>query len=306
MNVLLIDPFSEEMLTDIRALGAELVYVPAADRAEVLRLLPDADVLVLNSKVRVDMALVADAPKLRWVIRAGVGMDHIDVAGLAAHNIRAVYTAGANADSVAEHALGMLLAVQHKLFRAHAQVRQFQWEREPNRGTEIGGKTVGIIGFGHTGSALARKLQGFGCHILAYDKYKPANSTLEAIFEEADIVSLHIPLTPETKLLADDAFFARFRKSITFLNLARGEVTDLAALIRALDSGKVRCAALDVLENEKFDSLTTEQRMRYENLFARENVLLSPHIGGWSHESKRNIEAAIVAYIRAAMAENRD
>jgi D-3-phosphoglycerate dehydrogenase len=286
------------MLAALRALSVEVAYHPAVLPHEVQPLLSDADVLILNSKVAVTAALVADAPRLRLVVRAGVGMDHIAVDDLAQRGITAVYTAGANADSVAEHTIGMLLALQHHLFRANAQVRQFQWLREANRGTEIGGKTVGIIGLGHTGSAVAKRLQAFGCHVLAYDKYKKTNSSLADIFQQTDILSLHIPLTPETRNFADDAFFAHFQKPITFLNLARGEITDIAALIRALDAGKVRGAALDVLENEKLDTLTPAQRSRYENLFSRENVLLSPHIGGWSHESKRNIEAAIVEIVQ--------
>lgn len=308
MKVLVIDSFPEKFLNELHALPVTVTYVPKAQRAEILPLLADAEILVINSKIKVDREAADAAPKLRMVIRAGVGMDHIDMEYLASKGVVATFTAGANADAVGEQTVGMLLALRNNLLRADRQVRQFQWLREANRGIEIGGKTVGVIGYGHTGKASSWRLAGMRCKVLAYDKYLSDYSdtyvqqaTMEEIYDKADILTLHIPLNPETRYLVNDDFIARFRKPFVLLNLARGPIVELAALLRALDSGKVTAAALDVLENEKLDTLTDRQRSEYENLFARENVILSPHIGGWTVESLNNINSRIIELIAAEL-----
>ncbi|MDX1906870.1 MAG: NAD(P)-dependent oxidoreductase [Bacteroidia bacterium] len=309
MKVLVVDSFPQIFIEALQALPIELTYVPQAQREEILHLLPDQEILIINSKIKIDREAADIATRLRLVLRAGVGMDHIDVPYLAQKGCRAYYMAGGNADAVGEQALGMLLALRHHVVRADKQVRSFVWLREANRGQEIGEKTVGIIGYGHTGKAVARRLSGFGCQVLAYDKYLSGYgdayvraADMAEIFAEADILTLHIPLTDETHRLVNDDFLARFQKPITFLNLSRGPITDLSALLRALDSGKVTGAALDVLENEKMDKLTPEQRADYENLFSRDNVIVTPHIGGWSVESLRNINNMILDYVRAELA----
>lgn len=306
MKLLLIDPFSDWLLQALTAQGHEPDYLPDIKREEVAGCIHLYDGLILNSKVRVDKELIDRAVCLRFVIRAGVGLDHFDVAYMEGKGIKALNTAGANADAVGEHTVGMLLALHHKLMQANVEVKQFEWKREANRGLEIKGKTVGIVGYGHTGSAVAKKLRGFECKILAYDKYKKGFGTdwveeveMKRIFEEADILSLHIPLTPETHAMLDWDYFGRFHKNITFLNLARGEIVRTTDLLRALAAGKVRAAALDVLEQEKFDRLTESQRATYQRLFERPNVILSPHVGGWSVESKANIERAIAELVNS-------
>lgn len=311
MNVLIIDPFPKSLLNSLQSLPLTLGYHPEVAPEEVPALLAGQQVLLLNSKVRVDEALAANAPELRLVIRAGVGMDHIAVEALAARGIRAVNTPGANAVAVAEQAMGMLLSLRHWVLRANRQVKQFEWKRAENRGHEIHGKTVGIIGYGHTGSAFGERLRGFGCRVLAYDKYKTAFGTdwveeasMEQLFAEAEIISLHVPLTTETHALVDEAFLERFRHPITLLNLARGPVVKLEALLRGLDDGTVIGAALDVLENEQLHTLTPRQQALYENLFSRENVILTPHIGGWSFESRENIGRAVIDHIQALLQTN--
>lgn len=305
MHVLVIDEFPADFLEKLQQMPVSVQYMAANTPEEVLESLPPCEVLILNSKIRVDQAAVDRAPGLKLVVRAGIGMDHIDVPYLESKGIAVRNTMGANADSVGEQTIGMLLALRHNLHRTDPQVKRFAWIREENRATEITGKTVGIIGYGNTGHAVGRRLAGFRCRVLAYDKYKSGfghdhveESTLETLFEEADILSLHIPLTDETRNWVDDAFLARFRKPITLLNLARGPILDLGALIRALDTGRVVAAALDVLVNEKLDTLTELQRSQYENLFARDNLLLSPHIGGWSHESLRNINDKVLEHVK--------
>ncbi|GAB4415506.1 MAG: 2-hydroxyacid dehydrogenase [Bacteroidia bacterium] len=305
MHILIIDAFPDSFVEAAHALPARLTYLPAADRAAVLAHLSDTDILVINSKIQVDREVIDRAPRLRAVLRAGVGMDHFDLGYMAARGVAAFNAQGGNADAVGEHALGMLLALRHNLLRADREVRQFQWRREANRGREIGGKTVGIIGYGHTGRSVARKLSGFGCRVLAYDKYLHDYSDafaqaagMEAIFDQAEILTLHVPLTDETRYLVDAAFLARFRQPVWLLNLARGPMVYLPALLAALDSGQVVAAGLDVLENEKLDSLSPAQRAWYEDLFARPNVILSPHVGGWTFESLDNINAMILDELR--------
>ena len=312
MEVLIIDSYPDPWLSEMQALPVKVNYFPNADRELALALLATANILVLNSKIKVDREAIDHAPHLQMVIRAGVGMDHIDQEYLREKGIRAEFTAGANADSVGEQTVGMLLTLRHHLMSADREVRQFFWRRESNRGSEIGGKTIGIIGYGHTGQAVARRLSGFGMKVLAYDKYRKGFSdqyvkeaTMEQIYQEATIITFHVPLTAETRRMANDAFFTRFRHPITLLNLARGPIVELPALLRAIDHGQVVAAALDVLPNEKLDTLSSEERIAYKNLFSRNEVLLSPHIGGWSHESLDNINRRILAYVEEMLPEQK-
>jgi D-3-phosphoglycerate dehydrogenase / 2-oxoglutarate reductase len=304
MKILLIDTFSPHLLDALIALKQEVNYRPDIQREEVLSVIQDYEILILNSKVNIDKELIDKAQRLKLAIRAGVGMDHFDLEYLAEKGIIATNTAGANADAVGEQAVGMLLALRHKIAVANAQVKDFQWIREANRGVEIKGKTVGIIGFGNTGSTFARKLQGFDCELIAYDKYKTnfgnnyvKEVSLGAIFQQSDILSLHIPLTKETRNWVNTEFFHSFTKAITFLNLSRGEIVVLPDLIQALHDKKVLFAGIDVLENEKLATLSPTQKEHYTQLFSLDNVIITPHIGGWSVESKDRIEAEIVKIV---------
>ena len=301
MNILLIDPFPESMRAKLEALGHPLRYEPDWNKAEILANLQEVDILVMNSKINADQELLNHGPRLKMICRAGVGMDHFDLPLLEQNGILAFNTPGANAIPVAEQAVGMLLCLMHNIARADREVHQWKWERERNRGTELYAKTVGIIGFGNTGTAVSRCLSGFGCKVLAYDKYKSGfggngieEAGLEQIFESADVLSLHIPLTAETENWVDASFFAKFSKPIWFLNLSRGPIVPLAGLIQSLDSGKVIAAGLDVLENEKLSTLSDLQREHLNRLFQMEKVIFTPHIGGWSHESLDRINDRLV------------
>lgn len=304
MQVLIIDTFPEPWLSRLKSLPVEVTYLPKADRSVTMALLPQTDILILNSKISVDKEAVDAAPNLKMVIRAGIGMDHIDEVYLREKGIRAENTIGANADSVGEQTVGMLLALQHHLISANHEVKNFFWRRESNRATEIGGKTIGLIGYGHTGQAVAKRLSGFGMNILAHDEYRSnysdkwaKESSMEDIFREAEIVSFHIPLTAETRGMGNDAFFDKFQHPIVLLNLARGPIVDITALLRALDDEQVIRAALDVLPKENLYKLTHEEKKTYESLFARKEVLVTPHIGGWSHESLNNINSRIIEFV---------
>lgn len=306
MNILLIDAFPERMLAELRALGHAVRYEPEWDRQEVLAHLQDVDILVMNSKVDADRELLDHGLRLKMVCRAGVGLDHFDLPLMEERGIVAFNTPGANAIPVAEQAVGMLLCLMHNIAYADRQVHGWNWSREENRGIELHGKTVGIIGYGNTGSALGRCLAGFGCRILAYDKYKAGfgsvtveEASLERIHAEADVLSLHIPLTQETWGWVDARFFAQFQKPLWFLNLSRGPIVPLEGLIAAFEGGHVVAAGLDVLENEKLGTLAPAQRSRLERLFAMKRVVVTPHIGGWSYESLERINDRIVMGIQA-------
>ncbi len=306
MKILIIDPFPEEFIKALYSLPAEIVYVPNIQRNEVLNELADTTILVLASKVKVDSHLVEYAPSLKLVLRGGVGMDHIDVDMLASKGIEAKNTIGANANAVAEHAVGMLLGLLHNISKADREVRQFKWLREKNRGWELKDRTVGIIGYGHTGSALARRLSGFSCRIIAYDKYRSffgsnmvEEVSLNQVMDESEIISMHVPLTKETHYWIDRDFFDQLSHPILLLNLSRGPVVHLPSLLDALDDGKVLGAALDVLENEKLDKLSPEQTIWYNKLFEKNNVILTPHIGGWSVESRINIYQMLLDHIKS-------
>jgi len=304
MNILIIDSFTPEFIEELHALPLHMTYIPKAPVAQIYQELPHADILLLNSHINVDKRVVEIAHNLKLVIRAGVGMDHIDIEYLQSKDIRVVNTAGGNADAVGEQTVGMMLSLLHHINRADQQIRNWEWIREPNRGQELGYKTVGIIGYGNTGKAVAKRLSGFGCRILAYDKYVKGYGNklveevpLEQIYHEAEIVSFHVPHTSETHYWGDRDFFHQFRHPIIVMNLARGKVVHLPALLEAMDEGKVVAAGLDVFENEKLDTLTDEQQGWYEDLFSRDNVVMTPHVGGWTIESRENIQRMIKDYI---------
>lgn len=262
---------------------------------ELLDQLWDSEGLVVRSRLMIDEAVLKHAPKLRFIARAGAGMENIDPGACAQRGIRLYNSPEGNRDAVAEHALGMLLALMNKLPKADREVRQGLWDRASNSGHELGGSTVGIIGFGQMGTAFAQRLQGFNTTVIAHDKYRKGfgndaveEVALEELLERSGIISLHLPLTPETEHYAGAAFFQGCAKPIWFINTARGPLTDTAALLDALDAGKVRGACLDVLEFEE-RSLQGLQGAGPNNvqqrLYANENVLLSPHVAGITAES---------------------
>lgn len=251
--------------------------------------------LIIRSRFPVDKKLLDAACNLRFIARVGAGMENIDHGYAREKGIVCLNAPEGNRDAVAEHAIGMLLMLLNHLGRADREVREGVWRREANRGSEIGGKTIGIIGFGNTGSSFARKLAGFDVRVMAYDKYKSGfggsmveEVDMETIYQHADVLSLHVPLTSETRYLVDYEYLRRFRKPIYLINTSRGPVLNTASLLRALDEGVVRGACLDVLEFEEssFESLKGGiWPEAFQQLISRSDVLLSPHIAGWTHES---------------------
>ncbi len=271
----------------------DLFYDKSAQ--ELQQLLPNYDGLVIRSKFKLTKDLLSTCSQLKCIGRVGAGMENIDVVFASAKNIVCINAPEGNRDAVGEHALGMLLMLLNNLKKADAEVRQGIWLRAENRGYEITDKTIGIIGLGNTGTSFSQKLKGFNCKILAYDKYKTnfgnefvKESTLEEIFESADIVSLHVPLTSETEYIVNAQFINQFKKPIYVINTARGKCLNTADLVEALKQKKVTGACLDVLEYEavSFESIDKVQLPEPFNfLINANNVILTPHIAGWTHES---------------------
>lgn len=303
---LIIDPMHDSLFPMLNDIGWEADYRPDITRDEIILKHRGYQGLIVRSKTTIDRELLGANPTVKFIGRAGAGLDNLDLPYLLENNIQVLHASEGNRDAVGEHAVGLLLSLMRNIAKADQEVKKFLWAREPNRGSEIMDKTVAIIGYGNTGKAFAKRLSGFGCNVLAYDKYKSNYSDTfckeakpEAIFNEADILSLHIPLTGETRMLVDMDYLKRFKKPIILINTARGEIVSLAAVAKALAEGCLLGAALDVLENEKLDKLTPQQKEAFNSLRERSDVIFTPHIAGWTFESHMKINVALVKKISA-------
>jgi len=289
-NILIVDDVHEVLLQKLQKAGIACDYRPEITRGEAERLVPDCTGLVIRSKFQVDRDFIDRAPNLRFIARSGAGMDNIDEAHALSKNIALLSANEGNRDAMAEHMIGMLLNLMNKLNRADREVRTGKWLREENRGHELKGRTVALIGYGHNGRAMARKLSGFDVEVIAYDKYSTGFSdgyarevAMEEVGRRADVLSFHIPLTGETQGLVDEAYLSRFKKPIFLLMGARGGIVDVPSVLRYLDRGRILGAAFDVLPVERFPGLSAQPW--YADLISRDNVLLSPHVAGWTFES---------------------
>ena len=259
--------------------------------------------IIIRSRFKIDKQFIDCGSNLQFIARAGSGLENVDTIYANSKNINCYNAAEGNRQAVAEHALGMLLSLFNNLNSADKEVREGKWEREKNRGIELAGKTVGIIGYGNNGSAFVEVLKGFNVKILAYDKYLtnyPQESSMETIHKEADIISLHVPLTDETTYLVDDNFINRFVKNFYLINTARGKCVNTKHLVKALANGKIKGACLDVLEYEKtsFENLSKDgltSDMQY--LMNAQNTILSPHVAGWTAESNVKITEVLLEKI---------
>jgi D-3-phosphoglycerate dehydrogenase len=293
-NILIVDDIHPIFIEQAEALGYKCDYQPTIKPAEALEIIGNYAGLVIRSKFNVDKPLIDAAISLRFVCRAGAGMDNIDEAYATEKKLTLINASEGNMDAVGEHAVGMLLSLMNHFNTADAEIRNGEWKREANRGFELKGKTVGIIGYGFMGKSFAKKLSGFEVEVIAYDKYKTGFSdryarevSMEEIVKHSDVLSIHVPLTKETNGLINDELLFHFKKPIFFINTSRGKVAKVRAVLNAIRDGKILGAGLDVLETEKFPAMCEQEW--FDDLKRSGKVLLTPHVAGWTFDSYRKI-----------------
>ena len=309
LRALVTDDVDPLLPNGLRELGYQVDVEPQITLPQVRQRVGHYEGLVINSKIHVDAAMLDEARRLRWVGRVGSGLEIVDQAYAKTRGVAVISSPEGNAWAVAEHVTGMLLSLLHKLRLADLQVRAMRWDREAVRGLELRHRRVGIIGYGHTGPAFAKTLRGFGCSIWAWDKYKanftaatpwvkPAASA-EELLGKCDVISLHLPLTPETIGYLGPAELARLPAGAIIINSSRGAALDLAATVAALEAGTLAGACLDVFANEKPASYSAAEQQLTGRLAALDQVVLSPHVAGWTQESKRALAELVLQRVQA-------
>jgi D-3-phosphoglycerate dehydrogenase len=306
-KILIIDEVHQSMIDIFNSSDITYDYLPDLDRTQALSIIGNYQGVILRSKILADKQFIDTGTQLKVIGRTGAGMETIDIPYAQSKAIACINSPEGNRDAVGEQAIGMLLSLMNNLNKANAEVRNRIWDREGNRGIELNGRTVGIIGYGNMGGAFAKKLSGFDVTVIAYDKYKSnygnqyaKEVALETIFETADVISLHVPQTDETISMVNDAFLCKCKKPVIIINTARGKVVKTDDLVKHMKSGKVIGAALDVLEYESFnfqDFLTETMPEAFNYLAQSSKVILTPHIAGWTVESKRKLSSVLAQKI---------
>lgn len=306
-KVLVAAPVHEVLTGGLEAAGYELLRVDKITQESAAALLGDCVGVVTSTRLQLDRALLDVAPALQWIARMGSGMEVIDVPYAEARGIRCLFSPEGNSNAVAEHTLGMLLGLMKNIVWSNGEVREGRWLREPNRGSELEGRTVGIIGLGHTGRAFARKLQGFDVRILAYDvrpvpdcpSYVTLCPELRELQAAADVISFHVPFASDTRHYFNEKFLLGLSKRTIVVNTSRGIVVDASVLKKGLDEGKIAGACLDVWEEEPLESMGAEQRALIDDLVQRKNVVITPHIAGYSFEALYKMSRVLLDRILA-------
>lgn len=305
-NCLIVDEMHPSLAKSLQDYGIGVSYRPKINREEIISVLPDFQGLVIRSKTIVDKQLIGNS-KLKFVARAGAGIDNLDTDFLNEKGIAILNAPEGNRDAVGDHTLGLILNLFNNIVKSNNEVKKGIWDREGNRGTELNSKVVGLIGFGNTGRAVAKRLKPFGCEIIAYDKYNGnfdvdfvREVNLSEIQKYADLISFHVPLTIETHNQFNLDFINKMEKPFYVINTSRGEILSNEDLITGLTEGKILGAGLDVLENEKIERLPPLQKTHFQKLVNFNNVLITPHIAGWTLESYKRINEVLFEKIIAA------
>lgn len=309
-KILFINPAHPFLKEGLLSLGYICEEAFEASKGEIEQNVKDYFGVIIRSRFQLDEIFFQKAKKLKFVARTGVGVEHIDLVAAKKYGVQVFTSPEGSRDAVGEHTIGLLLMLMNNLSRADREVRAGKWVREGNRGIEIKGKTVGIIGYGNMGQAFARRLQGFDSKVIAYDKFKSnyedqyaKEVDLDTIFAESDIVSFHIPYLKENHHLVNKVYLQQFHKNIYLVNTARGLILNTEDLVQQLKEGKVLGAALDVIEYEEtsFAHLSLENLPEpFQYLRQAPNVILNPHIAGWSHEAKKGHAKVLVEKIKEA------
>jgi D-3-phosphoglycerate dehydrogenase len=290
--ILITAPVHEIMIETFNKNGLNFEYLPTADYQLLFDKIEFATGIVVATQIIIDKKILDRAIQLKWLARLGSGMEHIDTAYAESKNILCISSPEGNSNAVAEHALGLLLNLVRNINKSVTEIKEMKWLRNENRGTELSGKVAGIIGYGNTGAQFAKILSALEMKVLAYDKYKTGFETemikeasISDIAESADVVSFHLPLNTETSYFGNKDFFSLLKKQPVIVNTSRGKIIDTVALIDALQQKQIRAAALDVLENEKLKELSPKQQDQLVWLNAQDNVILTPHIAGYTFEA---------------------
>lgn len=303
MKVLITNKVHDKLISGLQDAGYAVDYNTDINNITIRDVISGYDGIIINSKIKADKDLIDKGSRLKFIGRLGSGLEIIDVQYAAIKGIEVLNSPEGNRNAVAEHAIGMLLSLANNLVRADQEVKAMKWNREQNRGFEISGKTIGIIGFGNTGQALARKLRCWDMTIIAFDKYINAlpeefsyvcKKDIDYIQKKCDIISFHLPLTAETKYFFNKKFIQGCEKQIVIVNTSRGQVVELSALLLGLESGKIRGACLDVFENEKPSTFSSQEKEIYKRLYEFSQVITSPHIAGWTSESLEKIATILL------------
>ncbi len=304
MRIAILDTVHPIITEYLKTEGYQIDLLYEISRKDFIEIVSNYEGIILRSRIKMNKELLQQASNLKFIGRPGAGLENIDLEYCNQKGIKVFRSPEGNMDAVGEHILGMLFSLFKNINKSALEVQEGRWLREENRGVELKGKTVGIIGYGYMGSTLAKKLQGLDVNIIAYDKYKTGFSTtyveevsLERLFAETDVLSLHTPLTPETHGLINETFINRFTKDIYIINTARGKSLVTEDLVKALKTKKVKGACLDVLEYESssfefLDKNTMPEPLKY--LLEQNNVIITPHIAGWTHEAKYKMGEVLV------------
>ncbi len=306
-KVLVTNYVHPHLITGLGELGYEVVYDEHFDPAELNTLLPELSGIIINTKIKMTAERIRLGNKLEFIGRLGSGLDIIDLPQAEASGVAVYNSPEGNRNAVAEHALGMLLCLANNIRRGDNEVRQKLWKREANRGFELDGKTIGLVGFGNTGQAFASKLSSWALRLIYNDPYlldvpeylsNITSTNINQLRTDADIISIHVQLTEETRGMINYDFLKKCKKGVILINTSRGAVVDTTGLIRALEEHHLAGACLDVFENEKPHSFSFEENQLFERLYSMDQVVLTPHVAGWTHESLYKIAAVLLDKIK--------